>query len=444
MKFFLFSQLTTFICLITSVLVVERVSDAQSIEGLNPLSERRFFSQVKTHGNSQNDLIAFDSELSGSIESVRYQEVVTAIQNFLALLDDRQRASVVLPFEHPYRTRGFCYVLARCAEDNVGLRLSQLNAKQKIALNNVLMKSYSSAGYSRAIQTMNREGLLQEMEDAYRADPKKHPVIGSPLVSDWTPPPYRRSSDYYVAIFGEPVAATEPLSANPWGIRFEGHHLSLNLTFNGSGVRPQINAMPMFFGSSPTIVPQSPTPEAGEYSQWHNEEGQQLLHREAWLARSFLQSLDQRAIARGAWSVLPDVDLLGGTAVPLDAASYLDGEKPGIPVAELTPLQQRLLWDFVDEFWQIQANSEKIDEYALKQSIADSRVWWYGDRHDEHGELYFRIQSDRYLIELLQSNTFGLVSDDVEANHIHSSFRDLKNDWDRNFLGDHLRQHHVR
>ena len=443
MKLF-FSNSIAYVCLVTSLLTTGSVSQAQNLKSLKTSHNSVYLERTKAERNFHDNLTAFDPGSSNSIRSVRYREVVNAIEDFLALLDDEQRAAVVLPFDHPYRTRGFCYVLARCAEDNVGLRMSQLNARQKIALNNVLMKSYSSAGYSRAIQTMNREGILQEMEDAHRADPEKYRVVGSPLVPDWTPPPYRRSSDYYVAIFGQPAVATDNLTANPWGIRFEGHHLSSNFTFDGKAGRPKINAMPMFFGSSPTIVPQSPTPEAGEYPQWQTQEGQQLLHRETWLARSFLQSLDDKAIAKGAWSVLPDVALLGGTDVPLDAASYLDGEKQGIPVTDLSPLQQSLLWDFAREFWQMQGNKDKIDEYALKQSLNKSRVWWYGDRDDEHGELYFRVQSDRYLIELLQSNTFGVVSGDVEANHVHSSFRDLQNDWDRDSLGDHLRRHHVR
>ncbi|PJF37994.1 MAG: hypothetical protein CUN55_19260, partial [Phototrophicales bacterium] len=110
---------------------------------------------------------ALDLESNPSIESVRYREVVAATKDFLATLDQQQREAVLLPFEHPYRTRAFCYVLAQCKEDNVGLRMSQLNTTQKIALNKVLMKSYSSAGYSRAIQTMNREGLIEEMENAH-------------------------------------------------------------------------------------------------------------------------------------------------------------------------------------------------------------------------------------------------------------------------------------
>lgn len=423
MKFF-FSKLTAYFCLITSLLAIGSVSQAE-----------------RNDTDTQPDLHAFDPGLPQTIQSVRYQEVVAATQKFLALLDEEQRAAVILAFDHPYRTRGFCYVLAQCKDDNVGLRMSQLNTKQKIALNNVLMKSYSSAGYSRAIQTMNREGLIEEMENAHRANPERYQVIGSPQVPDWKAPPYRKGSDFYIAIFGEPAVAAVPLLAKPWGIRFEGHHLSMNLTFDGKGTQPQIGAAPMFFGSSPMIIPQSPTLEEGEYIRWQTEEGQQLLHREAWLARSFLQSLDEEEMATGSWSSLPHAELKGGTDAALDAASYLEGEKPGILVADLSPLQQRLLKDFVDEFWQMQSERE-VDEEALNQFIANSRVWWFGDRDNEHGELYVRVQSDRYLIELLQSNTFGVVSSDVEANHVHASFRDLENDWDRNSLGEHLDRHH--
>ena len=441
MKLFTLTKSTSSLCIVASLVIIGSIFYSKRFDSANQLDGDRFH-EIENQGNSPHYRNTFDSGLSQSIESVRYQEVVAATQNFLSLLDEKQRAAVVLNFDNPYRTRAFCYVLAQCKDDNVGLRMSQLNTKQKIALNNVLMKSYSSAGYSRAIQTMNREGLIEEMENAHRANPEKYRVIGSPQVSDWTPPPYRKGSDFYVAIFGKPAVASVPLLAKPWGIRFEGHHLSLNLTFDGQRLQPQVNATPMFFGSSPTIVPQSPTPEEGEYNLWQTQEGQQLLHREAWLARSFLQSLEEKEIARGAWSALPHAELKGGTDAPLDAASYLENEKPGIEVAELNPLQQRLLWDFVKEFWQMQAD-RRVGEEALKRSLGESRVWYFGDRNDEYGELYVRVQSDRYLIEFLQSNTFGVISGDVEANHVHASFRDLKHDWDYNSLGDHLDRHHL-
>jgi hypothetical protein len=382
-----------------------------------------------------------------SFQDVRYRELSEATESFLSSLDEDQREAVVLPFDHPFRTRAFCYVLARCNDEYVGLRMSDLTPTQKVALNNLLMKSFSGAGYSRAIQTMNREWLVEEMENAHRADPEQYPVIGSPLAPDWAPPAQRAAPNYYIAFFGEPG------SMSPWGMRFEGHHLSMNLTFAGDAASQAdgeadsqagaASVAPMFFGSSPMIVPASPAVEEGEaipFFRWRQEEGQQLLHREAWLARSFLTSLDEPTIQPGTWSALPDVVLAGGVDVPLDATAYLDGERPGIAVADLSPLQQTLLFDYALEFLQTQANYN-IDPAAFTADLANARVWWYGDRENEQGDLYFRVQSDRYLIELLQSNTFGVVSD-INSNHVHSSFRDLTSDWDRDSLGAHLRQFH--
>jgi hypothetical protein len=398
-----------------------------------------------SEAHSVSDLMASDPiafELSEeappqSFQDVRYQELAEATESFLSSLDETQRAAVVLPFDHPFRTRAFCYVLARCNTEYVGLRMVDLNPTQKVALNNLLMKSFSGAGYSRAIQTMNREWLVEEMENAHRSDPEEYPVIGSPLAPDWAPPAQRAAPNYYIAFFGEPA------SMSPWGIRFEGHHLSLNLTFSGDGQAPEASVAPMFFGSSPMIVPASPAVAEGEanpYPRWRQEEGQQLLHREAWLARSFLASLEAQTIEPGTWSALPDVVLAGGVDVPLDANSYLDGERPGIAVAELDPLRQSLLFDYALEFLQTQANYNiDVDEFTA--NLANARVWWYGDIENEQGDLYFRVQSDRYLIELLQSNTFGVLSD-INSNHVHSSFRDLTNDWDHDALGAHLQQFH--
>ena len=69
--------------------------------------------------------------------------------------------------------------------------------------------------------------------------------------------------------------------------------------------------------------PDTPYP----YARWQQEEGQQLLHREAWLARSFLSALDEQTREPGTWSALPDVVLAGGADVPLDASAYLEGER---------------------------------------------------------------------------------------------------------------------
>lgn len=367
------------------------------------------------------------------VMQIRYQEIVQATQAFYATLTPQQQINLQQPFEHPYRTRGFCYVLAHCKTEYVGLRMRDLQIKQKYALNQLLMKVLSGEGYARAIQTMNREWLLQEMENAHRADPKQYPVVGSAQVPQWTPPLLRGAEDYYVAIFGKPGAPTG------WGIRFEGHHLTVNSTYGENNGQVQVSVLPMFFGASPMLVPKAPEP-ASRYPHWHAQQGQQSLQREAWLARSFLRTLTQPQTAISQWRQLPAAELAGGTDMPLQAEHYLHNQRPGQPVAQLTATQQALLWDFMQSFLLTQ-NPHAVPWDLLKQDLQHARIWWFGDIQDEQAELYLRVQSSRYLVELLQANSFGVISD-VKANHVHASFRDLTSDWDFNVLGEHLKNQH--
>ncbi|MES2663662.1 MAG: DUF3500 domain-containing protein [Pseudomonadota bacterium] len=389
----------------------------------------------QSHQLSQTDQRA---EINQNVLNIRYQEILKAIQHFQNSLNLQQQKSLIQPFDHPHRTRGFCYVLAHCKTEYVGLRMRDLNAGQKYALNELLMKALSGEGYSRAVHTMNREWLLEEMENAHRVDPKNHPVIGSPEVPNWQPPLQRGAADYYIAIFGEPDFIQS--KSTVWGLRFEGHHLTLNLTFGEKNGQTSIGVTPIFFGASPMAIPKAPMSKK-EYPHWHAQESQQTLQRESWLARSFLKTLTQQQRQRSQWNALPTAELMGGTAVPLDANVFLQNQRPGQKIQDLSKTQQALLWDFIEAFALIQ-NTHAVPWEELKNQIEHSRVWWFGDIQDEHAELYIRVQSPRYLVELLQANTFGVVSD-VKANHVHASFRDLKSDWDFNPLSEHLKIHHA-
>src|SRR5262244_1141938 len=67
-------------------------------------------------------------------------------------------------------------------------------------------------------------------------------IMGLETVLAQTDGPYRDPDLYYLTIFGAPAAH------QPWGWRFEGHHLSLNFT---SSVTALPAATPSFFGSNP-------------------------------------------------------------------------------------------------------------------------------------------------------------------------------------------------
>lgn len=396
-----------------------------------------FIASGCAHTENHNHTNVGDQDIT--IQNVNhhyYEELLRSTDRFLNALSSEQRSQLVKTFDDPYRTRGFCYVLAHCKNDAVGLKMQDLNAQQKTALHSLLMKLLSSAGYAKAIQTMNREWLIQEMEDAHRENPKAYPAVGSKHVPNWKPPMKRGGANFYIALFGEPSPS------NPWGLRFEGHHLSLNYTFGNHEGKLAIGFAPIFYGSSPMTVPASPSHGSGEkYKLWKIQEGQQLLRRESWLARSFLSSLKDAQRTQGKWDRLPGAELMGGTATPLkNTEGYLENQSQGIMIDQLNDVQKTLLLNFIDSF----AHSPQIgipSHINMQQALRGGKIWWYGNWSKEDEPFYFRVQSSRYLVEILQSNTFGVESE-IQANHVHAAFRDLASDWDYNVLQEHLNHSH--
>jgi hypothetical protein len=361
------------------------------------------------------------------------QAIVRAAGELIAALPADKRAALVQPFDHPLRTRAFCYVLAHCKDQHAGLRMRDLTASARIALNTLLVNALSSAGYHKAVAIMNRKLILEEMAAAHRQNPAKYTVTGCPKLPDWEPPPSRGARDFHIAIFGEPE------SAEPWGLRFEGHHLSVNLSFGRKDGRLAVGVAPLFMVASPMIIPTAPGDDV-DAPRWKAEEGQQLLRRETLLGRAFVVGLTAKVRDRGKWSGLPPAELHGGTDQDARPGADRDRTTPGIAVARLSAQSRAQLMDFVGEFLE-NHHPNLVDWHAFWHELSDSRVWWFGDIQDPQQEFYIRVEGPRYLIELLQSAHYGLNSE-VPANHVHIAFRDLINDWDFDVLGEHVKRHH--
>lgn len=210
---------------------------------------------------------------------------------------------------------------------------------------------------------------------------------------------------YYTWVFGVP----HPDSA--WGWRFEGHHLSVNVTKVGDEV--QVVA-PMFMGANPARVPSGP------------EAGRRLLAAEEDLARALLASLtpEQRARTILAESTFGDIVTRNDPQVrPL--------ELEGLPAGDMTAEQRRQLRALLEVYAGRMAGAAAREQLARIDSAGfdNLRFAWAGS--DQVGAAhYYRIHGPTLLVEY--DNTQN------GANHIHSVWRDLQND----FGGDLLRQHY--
>src|SRR5690606_41700651 len=127
-----------------------------------------------------------------------------------------------LPREEAERANGAVWPRAR-----VGLSLELMSAAQRKLVHELLTATLSSQGYLKTIHIMQLEQILDMLDEG-----------GLP-----------RSVDHYVLVlFGTPSTTA------PWAWRFEGHHVSLNVSVEPNSV----GVTPSFFGSNPAEVPSGP------------------------------------------------------------------------------------------------------------------------------------------------------------------------------------------
>jgi len=311
---------------------------------------------------------------------------VAAAQAFLNVVHDSVRSVAAFPFASPERQNWVFVPQAR-----TGLPLTRMGPAEQEASWALLQTALSADGFGKARGIAQNEATLGIIE--------REAGVGNYA---------RRNPElYYTWVFGVP----HPDSA--WGWRFEGHHLSVNVTKVAD--RVQVVA-PMFMGANPARVPSGP------------EMGRRLLAAEEDLARELLASLtpEQRVRTILAESTFGDIVTRNDPQVgPL--------EHEGLPVSDMTPAQRSLLRRLLEVYSGRMAETAARDQLARIDSAGfdQLRFAWAGS--DQIGEAhYYRIHGPTVLVEY--DNTQN------GANHIHSVWRDLQND----FGGDLLREHYER
>lgn len=312
-------------------------------------------------------------------------EMVLAAQNFLSSLTPEQRAKATFPLESEERTGwNFTPVERR------GLPLKEMEPAQRHLAYALLGSALSQQGMSKALTIMSLERILQDIEGPGRRFPRDPEL-------------------YFVTIFGTPS------KDGTWGWRVEGHHLSVNLTLSKGEV---VSAAPHFMGTNPGEVRTGP------------RAGLRVLAGEEDLGRELVSSLtpDQRKVAV-IDTKAPD-DILTGNQRVADA-----GQPRGIVWKDLNPAQQRLAQKLISEYAdRLRGKLAQKDLKAIEAAGYDGiRFAWAGGlaKGDRH---YYRVHGPTFLIEY--DNTQN------DANHVHTVWRGLKDDFGRDFLGEHLRESH--
>ncbi len=319
--------------------------------------------------------------LAGESEPAAASKV--AADKFLASLDPAEKTKAALPFTSDER-ENFRYT----PRDRAGLPLKEMTATQREAAMALLDSAMSEKGKLKATQIMSLEGILAEIEN-------------NPLKRD--------SAKYYVAIFGTPG------DPKGWGWRFEGHHISINITFvAGKG----ISVTPSFMGSNPGEVRQGA------------QKGLRVLAAEEDLARTLTTALLAAGKTKVIFSEKAPAEIL---SFENRKATALD--PVGVLSSDLTGTQRSALLSLISEYTgryrpEIAATDmEKIKAAGLEKI----RFGWAGGTKPGDA-YYYRIQGPTFLMEAANTQN--------DANHLHATWRDFTGDFGHDLLGEHFSGDH--
>jgi hypothetical protein len=308
-------------------------------------------------------------------------------QPALAVLEsftEKQRRQAVYPFA-AHERRDWHFVPRR----RPGVTLGDMQPTQQERVWALLRAGLSQQGVQKTRAVVDTEAILGELSGN---------------------PGYRDASNYALVFFGDPAAG------QPWGWRFEGHHLSLSFTIvPGQGVA----VTPAFLGANPATVPES-----------HAQAGFKALGTEEAEGFRLLNSLSaaQKSIVLIAAKSLGDI--LSG---PGREASLT--QPAGLAFAAMTAAQRQQAMTLIDTYVRnarpdvAQSELEKL----TAAGIDTLHFAWAGSQTPGRPH-YYRLHGPTLLIEY--DNTQN------GANHVHSVWHNPLSSFGQDLLQAHYQSAH--
>jgi hypothetical protein len=305
-------------------------------------------------------------------------DMAEAARRWVSSLTPAQRPRATFAFTADDRLR-WHYV----PKSRPGIALKELDDAQRSLAYGLIGTALSRRGLVKASTIMALEEVLRRRERNAGRDP----------------------GAYFLSVFGEPSTSAS------WGLRLEGHHLSLNLTLV-DGAR--VVEAPMFFGANPSQIGSGLLADT------------RVLGREEDLGFRLLASLDDEQRKTAVSRTAAPADILTGPGAQLTAL-------PGLPATRMTPAQRQLLDAIIDEVTgNLPRELADRERARIAAGAADLVFTWAGGASPGQGH-YFQISGPSFLYEL--DNTQN------SATHIHSVWH-VRDQAGGDFGVDLLRQHY--
>ncbi|SFB58227.1 DUF3500 domain-containing protein [Algoriphagus aquimarinus] len=322
---------------------------------------------------------------------------------FVQTLPSDQKATIQFDFADSLRTKWTNLPIGLAPRS--GVKFGDLSEESKIKFHRVLSTIFSSQGYLKVFTIMQVDDILHEiMEIAYQREQMNEKTIKMIRTLDWD------YGNYVVAILGDPSVD------DSWGLKLEGHHLSINLTVSGD----EFSMTPVFLGSDPAVV------EVTQYA------GLRPLSKEEDYGFWLVNTLDDAQKAKATLS-----EKVPGDILTSPSRDQWINEYRGIKGSELNPEQQKILHYLIEEYVN-NLDHPKAEEYlAILHARGMDEVYfnWIGS-YEPMKAHYYMIHSPDFIIEY---DNVGFLDN---ANHIHTIWRENGNDFGEDILKKHRLAHH--
>ena len=309
----------------------------------------------------------------------------SAVQALLASLDSAQRVAATSPFDVADHRR-WTYLPG----GRPGLALARMTADQQMLALGLLDAGASEAGARTARAVVELDMIRRQLA----AGPGREP----------DPADHR----FWVRILGDPDGDA------PWAWRMNGHHLAVHVTVVGDA----ITITPHFLGAEPAVVLQGP------------HRGLRTLPDEEDLARALLSTFDPAQRRLAVASDLAPSDILTRDDPVADPHVI----PAGLPYGDMSPKQGELLQRVIRLYFDRAPTQTAASAWrdVLDGNLDGVTFSWSGSDVRGQGH-YYAVRGPTFLLEY--DNTQD------GANHIHSVWRDLRNDWGDDLLAAHYASH---
>ena len=313
--------------------------------------------------------------------------IISEVNDFKSLLSQEQKKIAELPFSDSSRLKWSNLPMEETTRQ--GIQFKDLSDEQKIKVHRILRNVLSQQGYQKILFIMQYDEELH----------LRMVTANNPLARKYG------QNNYWITVFGEPQ------KNNSWGLKFEGHHISINLTFSSEG--EVVSCTPLFTGVNPAFSATGLF--AGKYILAdENELGKELyasltpdLQKKAFIGE-LPKDADTRmelnkAVKAETWTVEKNMKTIPSSYISVNFTEMNNDQQV---------LVKRIIHSWVDNFNEkiLTAQMQKINKNLNKINFS-----WMGTSDVEQLH-YYRLQSPDFIIEF--------TNRDQGQYHFHSLWRE--------------------